>query len=104
MVLRDLKWRDTSIWPGIKEGGVRDIVVSTPTDEMEVLRVSPTTEPPYKVHWTAQVDYTRGLNGQKETVILPFDDVVLAKRVRDTLRLCIGKKVGAIADVEIRID
>lgn len=101
MVSRYLKWRNASIWPGTEEGGVVGEVVSTPTDEMEILRVSDSTEPPYKFDWRAQVNYTRGLNGQEEVVMLPFDDVVLAKRVRDTLKLYIGRKVGAIADLEL---
>jgi hypothetical protein len=101
MVLRYLKWRNVSIWPGTKEGGVVDELVPTPTDEMEILDVSDSTEPPYKFDWMAQVNYTRGLNGQEEVVMLPFDDVVLATRVRDTLKLYIGRKVGAMAGLEI---
>lgn len=101
MVFRYLKWRNVSIWPGTKEGGVVDELVSTPTDEMEVLSVSDSAEPPYKFDWKAQVNYTRGLNGQEEVVMLPFDDVALAKRVRDTLKLYISRKVGAVAGLQI---
>jgi hypothetical protein len=101
MVLRYLKWRGASIWPGTERGGVDREMVRTPTDEMEILSVSDSTEPPCNFEWIAQVDYTRGLKGHEEIAILPFDDAVLAKRVRDTLKLHNGRKVGALADVEI---
>jgi hypothetical protein len=93
MVFRYLKWKNVSIWPGGE--------LDEQTDELEILSVQDSTEPPGVFEWIAQVEYSRGLNGNTEPVFLPFDDVVLARQVRNTLKLHLGAKVGALADVEI---